>query len=247
MTESLGRWRQSLERCFGVFVHLCFLTSFTRLCPSGNVLSDALPPIGTLDECHTSLDSRVGNAMETVEHNALQCRRDKDASWRDTDVRPHLCVVLAFNQAWFEPGRRCVMVCDPPLQRLIALLGYTNLRRRGKSVNICRLRNEDGVACPGWRGVVDNTGGRNIAVVSARNTACRRIRRNCHRGRNWWRICFVSMWYLVRHNTGWNWTRNACWCLKLLLLTIPSSLELAEKCIIDQCLLLHRFGPSFFR
>ena len=184
MTESLGRWRQSLERCFGVFVHLCFLTSFTRLCPSGNVLSDTLPPVGTLDECHTSLDSRVGNAMETVEHNALQCRRDKDASWRDTDVRPHLCVVLAFNQAWFEPGRRCVMVCDPPLQRLIALLGYTNLRRRGKSVNICRLRNEDGVACPGWRGIVDNTGGRNIAVVSAQNTACRRIRRNCHRGRN---------------------------------------------------------------
>ena len=127
MTESLGRCWQSLERCFGVFVHLSFLTSFTRLCPSGNVLADTLPLIGTLDECHTSLDSRMGKAMETVEHNALQCRRDNDASWRDIDVCPHLCVVLALNQAWFEPGRRCMMVSDLPLQCLVALLDDTNL------------------------------------------------------------------------------------------------------------------------
>ena len=86
-TESLGRCWQSLERCFDVFVHLSFLTSFTRLCPPGNVLLDTLPPIVTLDECHTSLDSRLGKAMETVEHNAFLCRRDKGASWRDSDVR----------------------------------------------------------------------------------------------------------------------------------------------------------------
>ena len=149
MTESLGRCRQTLECCLGMFVHLCFLTGFTRLCPSRNVLSDTLPPVSTLDEYHTSLDSRVGNVMESAEHNALQCRWEKDASWYNTDVRPHLCVVLALNQAWFEPARRCTMVCDPPLQRLIARLGDTNLRRRGKSVNLCRLRNEDGAACPG--------------------------------------------------------------------------------------------------
>ena len=128
---------------------VCFLTRFTRLCPSGDVVSDTLPPVSTLDECHTSLDSWVGNAMDTVEHNALHCRWDKDASWYDTNVRPHFCVVLALNQAWFEPGRRCMMVCDPPLQCLIALLCNTNPRRRGKGVNICRLRIGDGAACPG--------------------------------------------------------------------------------------------------
>ena len=108
MTESLGRCRQSLEWRFGMFVHLCFLTSFTRLCPSGNVLSDTLPPVGTLDEYHISLDSRVGNAMETVEHNALKCRRDKDASWRDTDVRPQLGLrpqhCMSANQTQLSQG-----------------------------------------------------------------------------------------------------------------------------------------------
>ena len=33
------------------------------------------------------------------------------------------------------------------------------------------------------------------------------------------------MWYLVRHNAGWNRTTNTCWCLKLLVLKIPSSLK----------------------
>ena len=91
-----------------------------------NVLSDTLLPVGTLDECHTSLDFRVGNAMETVEHNALQCRRDKDASWRDTDVCPHLCVVLTFNQAWFERGQYRL----PPLSLSVVIGRVTRHRRR---------------------------------------------------------------------------------------------------------------------
>ena len=195
MTESLGRWRQSLEWCFGVFVHLTFLTSFTRLCPSGKLLSDSLPPVGALDECHTSLDSRVGNAMESVtlshSHSHSTCHTHTQPSlvWSWTSMYDGVWSTSAVPGR--TPGRH------EPLKAWAKRYHLSDPARRWRYMPRLTRRSQQ---C--W--------GRNIAVGSARNTACRRIRRNCHRVRHLWIIRFVSMtlWYLVRHNAGLNRTTN---------------------------------------